>query len=258
MKLYELTMPLDWEWMPDEVFTLATHFLLPPQYHPGKGMSLGNENGTSLTLPAQFADFRKSTRVHEIPVERTTLRETAIANLPKRTKEEITPQDVAAALAGSDFRSGDALLIRTGWGDKVEQYRGSDRYMLETPHFSTEAAAHLAQRLQAQSSDLLLVDTAFVSLPDKHLIPQWADNLAMPRPAPWPSGAAQVYLRTYTADRVKEDWAADYELARADIIVVKRLVNCTAVQEGRVRIIVAPLHLVRGIGSTCRVVAMTE
>jgi kynurenine formamidase len=87
-------------------------------------------------------------------------------------------------------------------------------------------------------------------------VPQWAEM--MPRPAPWPSVEAHAYLRGYTADRVAEDWAADLVLARAGKVVVRKLVNCSALPEGRLKIIVAPLHVVRAIGATCRVIALHD
>ena len=39
-------------------------------------------------------------------------------------------------------------------------------------------------------------------------------------------------------------------------MTIKRLVNCGAIQERRCRLIVAPLRVVRGVGSPCRVVAV--
>ena len=80
----------------------------------------------------------------------------------------------------------------------------------------------------------------------------------VPRPQPWPSEAAEVYLRTYTGDRVMEDFAADYALAQAGVMVVKKLVGCAALAAPRLKVLVAPLHLVRGVGATCRVVALEE
>ena len=51
---------------------------------------------------------------------------------------------------------------------------------------------------------------------------------------------------------------ADLRLAEAGVMTVKRLVNCGAIQARRVQVVVAPLRLVRGIGSPCRVVAVEE
>jgi kynurenine formamidase len=254
MRLYDLTMPLDWEWMPDEVFPLATHFLLPPRLHPAKGITLTNDTGTHLILPSQFVEFRKTTRVHEIDPARLMLRETAVVSIPKGPGEEIQSEEIEGALAASQARAGDAILIRTGWGDRFEEFRGSDRYMLQSPHLTESSAATLAAGMDELESDLLLIDTALTSLPDRHLIPQWAS--LMPRPQSWPSEAARAYLSSYTKDRVREDWSADFELAKAGKWVVKKLIGCGALAEDRVQIIVAPVFLVRAIGATCRVIAV--
>jgi kynurenine formamidase len=159
-------------------------------------------------------------------------------------------------MARLDMESGDALLVRTGWGDHVESMRGTDRYVRQSPYFTEDAAGFLASAMKEHQTELLLTDTAVLGMPSRHLCPQWADML--PRPAPWPSAEAYAYLRGYTADRVAEDWAADLVLARAGKVVVRKLVNCSALPEGRLQVIVAPLHLVRGIGATCRVIAVQE
>src|SRR5205807_4761281 len=66
VRLSELTMPLDHQWMPDEIFPTATRFMLAPRGDPEKGITVGTESGTSLLLPAQFAAFRRTRRLHEI------------------------------------------------------------------------------------------------------------------------------------------------------------------------------------------------
>lgn len=253
-RLLELTMPLDYEYMPDEILPTATPFLLAPAGDPNKGITLGTETGTCLTLPSQFVEFRKAVRLHEVPPEKLVLRETVVVDIPKEVDEEISAGDVDRALARLDFRSGDAVLLRTGWGD-TEWYRSpGTRYMAGTPHFSVEGAMRLAQSMEQRGSDLLLTDLALIAWPNKHLMPEWLSLI--PRPRAWPSPEAHVYLRTYTPEKMNADFAAALAFARAGVMTVKRLVHCRAVARPRVRIIVGPLHLVRGVGSTCRVVAV--
>ena len=256
MRFLELTIPLDHEYMADEIFPNATPFILAPRQHPDKGILLGTEAGTCLTLPSQFADFRKTTRLHEVAPEKLNLRETVVVNVPKEEGDEISPDDIDGALKGVDFRAGDAVLLRTGWGDQDWYQRPGTRYMLGTPHFSAEGATHLARRMQDRGSDLLLTDSALIAFPDKHLITEWLPMA--PRPEPWPSPKAEGYLRTYTPEKMARDYAAALTLAEAGIMTVKRLINCGAIQNARIRIIVSPLKLVRGVGSTCRVVAIED
>jgi kynurenine formamidase len=254
VRLHELTLPLDYEYMPDEVLPTATPFVVAPREHADKGFLFGTETGTCLTLPAQFAELRKSTRLHEVPPEQLILRETALLSVPKGEGEAIEPADVQRALAQADVRAGDAVLLRTGWGDRGEHQRPGTRYLLGTPHFTLEGAQALATAMREHGSDLLLSDVATIAWPDQHLMPEWLSLI--PRPRPWPSPEATVYLHLYTAEKMARDYAAALAFARAGIITVKRLVNCGSLSSTRVRSIVGPLHLVRGVGATCRVVAI--
>src|SRR2546423_638991 len=134
VRFHELTLPLDHEYMPDEVFPTATSFVIAPRDHPDKGFLLGTETGTCLTLPAQFEALRQSTRLHEVPLEKLTLRETAVVDLPAAAGQALTADDVERALAAADLRAGDAVLLRTGWGDSGEHQRPGTGYLLRTPH----------------------------------------------------------------------------------------------------------------------------
>lgn len=256
MDLFDLTMPLDWEWMPDEVFPTSTHFLLAPRRHPAKGLTMGNETGTCLMLPSQFEELRKTTRVHELRVEELFLRDTVVVTIPAEPGQALGTADLEPALAAVEVTPGDAVLVRTGWGDRVETMRGTDQYVRQSPFFTAEGASFLASAMDDHQTELLLTDTAVFGMPNRHLVPQWAEMF--PRPAPWPSTEAYAYLRGYTADRVADDWAADLTMARAGKVVVRKLVNCSALPQERLKVIVAPLHLVRAIGATCRVIAMHE
>jgi len=80
----------------------------------------------------------------------------------------------------------------------------------------------------------------------------------VPRPRPWPSPEAAMYLHLYGPDKMEQDYAVALIFARAGIMTVKRLVNCGALASRRVRIVVGPLKLVRGVGSPCRVVAIED
>lgn len=249
----ELTMPLDREWMPDEVVPTATHFLFAPRGHPHKGTTVGTDSGTSILLPAQFAAFRRQRRLHELSPDELVLRRTAILDVPKAANEAIGPDDIRGAVQGADLRPGDGWLLRTGWGNGAPTERGSAAYMLESPYLTPEAATVLGQAMQDHESDLLLIDTGLISRPDKHLIPEWTG--LNPRPLCHPSESASGYLHGYLEREVLEDWAADYALAEAGITTVRRVVNCDAIRGPRTRVIIAPLHVVRGVGAPCRVVA---
>ena len=124
MRLVDLTLTLDHDAMPDEALPSAASFVLAPREHPDKGFLLGSETGTCLTLPAQFPEHRKTRRLHEIPPEALVLRRTALVDVPADAGEEIGAAAIERALAKADVRSGDAVLLRTGWGDRGLERQG--------------------------------------------------------------------------------------------------------------------------------------
>jgi kynurenine formamidase len=256
MEYKDLTLPLDHNWMPDEVLPVAAHFYLAPKYHPDKGVILGSETGTCLTLPAAFADFRKTTRLHEVAIEKLFLRATAILDIAAEESQEITESEMKRAIGACKVPQGNALLLRTGWGDRGTHGEPGSRYIMASPHLSLPAAERLAEFMAERESDLLLTDLALIGWPDKHLFPEW--NSLFPRPGPWPSTEAQIYLHLYTPQKAKDDFAVELALAHAGIMTVKKLIHCKDLLPDRLRVIVSPLHIVRGVSSTCRVIAVEE
>lgn len=255
MTFTELTMPLSHKWMPDEVFPTSVKFFLGPKDHYEKGMVLGSDTGTCLTLPAVFSEFRETARLDAVPPEKFVLRETTVVDIAKNDREAITKADVVAALDTVQPQKGDAVLIRTGWGDRAYHELEGGSYLVQSPHLSLEAAQYLGQRLKDGGNDLLLVDSALLGLPDRHLIPEWCSFLPTP---PVESGEARMYLHLYTAGKSEKDFAVELELARCGIMTIRKLVHCAQIKKDRIKIIVGPLTIVRGVASTCRVVAVED
>ncbi|MBM2802622.1 MAG: putative kynurenine formamidase [Deltaproteobacteria bacterium] len=251
MKFLELTMPLNHQWMPDDVLPTSVKFFLGPKNHQEKGMVIGSDSGTCLTLPSVFEAFRKTARLDEVPVDKLVLRSTTVVSIAKSEGEEINKTDVQKAFDAARPAKGDAILIATGWGDKPCR----EFYLLGSPHLSLEAAQYLAKRMNENQSDLLLVDTALVGWPDKHLIPEWCSMLPIPAAE---SAEARMYLHLYDGEKANKDFAAEMELARAGIITVRKLVHCGQIKKDKIKIIVSPLKVVRGVASTCRVVALED
>jgi kynurenine formamidase len=256
VKVIDLTMLLDHDGMADEVFPIATHYYLGPKYHADKGITLGSETGTCITLPSTFASCRKTMRLHEVAPEKLTLRPMSVLNVPKGSSEPVEEDDLKRAMEEGTAQSGDAILIRTGWGDNQLHTLRGDRYVLQSPYLTLKAAELLAAKMWELDSDLLLLDTALIGLPNNYLIPEWCSLL--PRAEPWPSPEARVYLHLYTPEKAKADFAAEIALAEAGIMTVRKLVNCRAVVDHRPKVIVAPLQIIRGTASTCRVAVLEE
>ena len=251
MKFIELTMPLNHQWMPDDVMPTAVKFFLGPKNHQEKGIVVGSDSGTCLTLPSMFEAFRKTTRLDEVPVDKLVLRPTTVVTIAKAEGEEINRAEVQRAFDSVRPAKADAILITTGWGDKPY----GESYVLGSPHFSLEAAQYLAKRMNENQSDLLLLDTAMVGWPDKHLIPEWCSMLPTPAAE---SAEARMYLHLYDGEKAKEDFAVEMEFARLGIMTVRKLIHCGQIKKDKIRIIVSPLKIVRGVASTCRVVALED
>lgn len=255
MQFIDLTMPLDHRWMPDEGLPTAIKFFLGPKDHQEKGMVVGSDSGTSLALPSLFAEFRKTTRLDQIPVEKLFLRPAVVARIDKGDGKEISESDVEQAFNDARPAKGDAFLIVTGWGDKPHHWAEGNEYILRSPHFSFEAARALAQALHRNENDLLLTDTAVLGLPKSHIIPEWFSMLPTPAAE---SPEARMYLHLYDSEKAKKDFAVEMEFARSGITTVRKLVHCGGINSERVKLMVSPLNIVRGVASTCRVVAVEE
>ena len=99
MNFLDLTMALNHRWMPDEGLPTAVKFFLGPKDHQEKGIVIGSDSGTSLALPSMFAEFRKTIRLDQVPVEKWFLRPTAVAHIDKRDEREISKSDIERALS---------------------------------------------------------------------------------------------------------------------------------------------------------------
>ena len=74
MRLVDLTLPLDHDWMPDEALPSAAAFVVAPQTHPDKGFLVGTETGiyTSFNDGANWQSLRLElpvTPVHGIVIK---------------------------------------------------------------------------------------------------------------------------------------------------------------------------------------------
>jgi kynurenine formamidase len=67
-----------------------------------------------------------------------------------------------------------------------------------------------------------------------------------------------MYLHLYDSEKTKKDFAVDMEFARWGIMTAKKLIGCGQINNQRIKMIVSPLKIVRGVASTCRVVAVEE
>src|SRR5690242_13829581 len=97
MKFVELTRPLNYRGMPDEVLPTSVKFFLGPKNHQEKGMVIGSDSGTCLMLPSVFEAFRKTARLDQIPLDKLVLRPACVLAIAKAEREEISKSDVQKA-----------------------------------------------------------------------------------------------------------------------------------------------------------------
>jgi len=256
VRVTDLTLPLDYEYMPDEYLPVSSSFQMAPFEHAEKGMLMGSEAGTCLTLPSQFREFMDGPRLDQLPPSALVMRPATLLSTQTAAGQELSPEAVDTAWHEAAPSQGDAVLLRTGWGDRNDWERPRRDYLTGGPHFTAESARSLAARMQAIGSDLLLTDMALIAWPDKHLLPEWLSLIPLPKP--FPSAEARTYLHTYGPEKLQADFAIAHLFAAAGIMTVKRLINCAAITTVRFQVVVAPLQVVRGVAATCRVAAVEE
>lgn len=266
MSVVNLTLPLYphmpvgnvWAW--DSPFQLTP--VMTPDTHgvSAYDMSFHSETGTRLMLAACYAD--DAPKIHELDYRPLVNRPTVVIDIPKGPLEPITAEDIDATLAvDPDVRPGDAVLIRTGWGDD-ERYRIlGDDYAATTPHFALAGAERLVEVMRAKDLDLMLTDCAYVGGHGEGLQwPEWSSRKPWDRP-PFPSEQARIYLRHYTGDRGAGGDGPDFPASvplHAWVSPVAALANCGALTTKRVRVSVLPLFLHGAAGAPCTVVATPE
>lgn len=266
MKIHNVTLPLYphmpvgnvWAW--DAPFRTGTTLTRDANGVDQYWMSFHSEAGTRLMLAACYDE--DAPRIDDLDYSPFVNRPTVVVDIPKGPDEELLPGDLDRALTGNpQFRDGDAVLIRTGWGDKDRHRTLGDDYARHTPHFSVAGAERLVEIMLARSTTLMLTDCAYVgNLGEAFMYPEWASREPWDRP-PFPSDQARAYMRNYTPERGAgggaPDWAASVPL-HAALTPVAALANCDRITAPRVRITVLPLYLSGAEGAPCTVFAIEE
>ncbi|MGW0507180.1 cyclase family protein [Micromonospora sp. NPDC003241] len=214
-------------------------------------ITMGSGSATRLLGPALGSPTGAT--VDQLPPQRLLGRAAVVLSCPVAPGGEISADAVRAALDDADLRTGDAVVLATGWGDDPDRFADA-AYYLDGPYLSVAAAQLLVERLRANSSDLLLTDCLYLDRPGgDHARTEWTALQPWLRPA-YPSDAATIYLHHYRPDKVRHDWAATLALTES-IWTVAGLVGCGALAGRRIRLTLAPLN-VQGVGEVpCTVVA---
>lgn len=236
MKLIDLTMPL-YDGMPTGHGhgAFKSHPLWPEAFkketagstRPGTEFHVYTmfcEQGTRLLLPSYRPEWRDDpARLDSVDLNKLILRDTVILDVPKGENEMIEVEELEAAFNKAPVQKGDALLIRTGWGDN-ERYRkmGHD-FREKAPSYMTASGGKIIELLERNDSDLWLYDNSDMNGID-------------PR-----TGERQSAFTI-----------------RTGLIAIGGIVNTGAIKKERVKLIIAPLRIEGGHMGPCTVVAVEE
>ena len=233
-------------------------------------MKLNGETGSPLMVPAQHAPFdmtplQKSPRFNwtldEIPLEELVLHNTTILDIAAEEGHEITAKEMEVALKEADFQKSDHVLLRSGWGTLERAYEMGIAYLKNSPSIHYEAAAILAERMEAMDSRIFMTDCALVNPPRVQGYNWFLGNSPMkPLPQPWPSAEARERLMdmggSYAYAHTSKEPSSYGVLIKKAIGCGKCLVNCHQIKARRVKMIILPLRIKNGGASSCRFVAV--
>ena len=150
MRLIDLTMPI-WEGMGmggcyanESPFTIER--ILPDKTEWGLArFCMDSEPGTRVVLPR--GGDQESQDLSDM-----MFRDAVIVDIPLGIDEHMTPEKLDAAIPKADFRKGDVLIIRTGWGtlERLEEM-GID-YQWRSPNYPAPACERLYEIMKAKNN----------------------------------------------------------------------------------------------------------
>lgn len=181
-----------------------------------------SEPGTRLILASFRKDFRDEPTLDSVDLARLVHRDAVVIDIPKQSEEIIESNELEEAFSKAPVRKGDALLIRTGWGNDNRFFELGHLYRENSPHFNAASADTLMDLLKQNGSDLWLYDVCDMASVDKK------------------TGARSGFA------------------IRAGMMAVGGVVNCGAITKPRVNLIILPLKVKGGHIGPCSVVASEE
>ena len=276
MRLIDLTMPI-WEGAGyGEIlpFTNSPVRLHEYMFYDKHGlrmtrMKLDGETGSPFMVPHQRMPFEAtplqpnpkfSWTIDQISLDRLILRDTAILDVRVEEGHEITPSEMQSAISRADYHEGDEVLVRTGWGTRQRAYELGIDYYKRTPSIHYNAAALLAEKMDAMGSSIFMTDCGLVNPPSVQGN-DWfrGENPLVPLPKPWPSAEARERVLDLGAHKHGSPHPSSYgALIRKAMAGCKCLVDCDQISKTRVKMIILPLLIKNGGASPCRFIAVEE
>lgn len=237
-----------WAWdVPFQTRPITTH---KDQSYELWMITMHSEAGTRIMIKA-MQDPTAPT-VDKIPLEKLVNRDAVVIDTPCGRDGAVTPKQIEDAFAKVDYRKGDAVIVRTGWGDNERWVELGDDYARHGPCISKAGAERLCAIMRENDSDLTGADVAYWGRGDKYQGPLWADRPGWAR-NPFPSVEARRFLAQYTKEKAIEDWESPNVMTTNNINFIGAMVNLGSITKERVKMTVLPMKLQGARGATCNV-----
>ena len=261
MRLIDLTMPLFEGMGMQNCYPQERSFVLErmaPDYNPNLiSYTMFCEPGTRIVLPL-LGGINPNVNLETVELTDIMFRDAVIVDIPKEAGQGLTAEEIENACSKADYRQGDALIIRTGWGtvERLEQL--GDDYQWQSPNYPDAACEKLREIMTAKKSDIFGYDTASMS-DYAHVKPGWE---ALGRPKNWPSPEAKEFLKKMAEERKKNppppEGRGPTRIYKAGITLLGGLVNVASISKERVKLIALPLKIRGEAMAPVRVVAIEE
>lgn len=212
----------------------------------------GSETGTRLISPRFFLPDKSC--ISDIPLSDLVNRPTSVITISKTEGVEIDVLDLERGFDEAKIHSGDAILIRTGWGEEERYKNSGEKYTFESPFFTAESARLLIRLMEKFKSNLLLTDCVYLDKIGKGSVRKdWGKYPVWLRP-PYPSEQAKAYLQRNRERIAREEWVAS-KIILDKCWSVLALLNCGEIESKRVQITCLPMFVVNAGSAPCTVIA---
>lgn len=218
-------------------------------------ITMHSEAGTRIMIKA-MQDPGAPT-VEKIPLATLVNRPAVVLDVPCGMEGAVSAAEIEAAFKKADYRKGDVVILRTGWGDDERWEKLGDDYARKGPCISKEGAEKLCEIMKANGSDLAGSDVAYWGRGTKYQLPEWAAKPAWER-NPFPSIEAKRYLAQYTKEKAIADWESPNVMTTNNVNFIGAMVNLGSITKERVKLTVLPLKLKGARGATCSVFVEEE
>jgi kynurenine formamidase len=277
MKLIDLTMPI-WEGagygeilaMPNTPVRFAEYMVYDQNGLRMTRMKLDVESGSPFMTAFQGSPHRREPlapplykwRLDEIPLDQIVLQDTAVLDVPGEDAHVITAEEIERAVNDADYRDGDQVLVRTGWGTREKAYELRDDYCVLSPSWSYEACVRMADIIEQRKTKIFMTDCALIMTPAYQGY-GWSvgEERLIPRPKPWPSIEARERLMelppgTWSPAPPSVGRGGYREIVGKTMAVCKCLVDANLVTQRRIKMIILPMLIKDGGASPCRFIAV--